>query len=61
MVTKNSKGRQNFLGTDIRNLYLEKLRLAAVYRRAEFRDDTMTFPAVIKHQIWYRLLPVTGW
>ena len=43
MVTKNSKGRQKFLGTDIKNLYLEKLRLAAVYRRAKFRDDTTTF------------------
>jgi len=37
------KGRQKFLGTDIKNLYLEKLRLAAVYRRAKFRDDTTTF------------------
>ena len=43
MVTKNSKGRQNFLGIDIKDLYLEKLRLAAVYRRAKFRDNTTTF------------------
>ena len=43
MVTKNSKGRQNVLETDIKNLYLEKLRLAAVYRRAKFRDDMTTF------------------
>ena len=43
MVTKNSKGRQKFLGTDIKNLYLEKLRLAVVYRCAKFRDDRMTF------------------
>ena len=42
MVTKNSKQRQNFLGTDIKNLHMQKLRLAAVYRRAKFRDD-MTF------------------
>jgi len=40
MVTKNSKQRQKFLGTDIKNLHTQKLRLAAVYRRAKFRDDT---------------------
>jgi len=44
MVTKNSKQRQNFLGTDIKNLQMKKkLRLAALYRRAKFRDDTTTF------------------
>ena len=43
MVTKNSKGRQKFLGTDIKNLHMQKLRLAAVYRRAKFHDDTTTF------------------
>jgi len=43
MVTKNSKGRQKFWGTDIKNLYLEKLRLAVVYRRAKSRDDMTTF------------------
>jgi len=43
MVTKNSKGRQNFLGTDIKNLHMQKLRLAAFYRCAKFRDDMTTF------------------
>jgi len=43
MVTKNSKGRQKCLGKDIKDLYLEKLRLAAIYRCATFRDDTSTF------------------
>ena len=43
MVTKNSKWRKKFLGTDIKNLYLQKLRLAAVYRHAKFRDDRTKF------------------
>jgi len=43
MVTKNSKVRQKCLGTDIKNLHMQKLRLAAVYRRAKFRDDTTMF------------------
>ena len=43
MITKNSKGRQNFLGTVIKNLHMEKLRLAIVYRCAKFRDDRTTF------------------
>ena len=43
MVTKNSKWRKIFWGTDIKNLYSRKLRLAAVYRLAKFRDDTTKF------------------
>jgi len=39
----DSKGRQNFLRTDIKNLSMQKLRLAAVYRRAKFRDDMTMF------------------
>ena len=37
------KAAPKFLGTDIKNLHMQKLRLAAVYRLAKFRDDTMTF------------------
>ena len=43
MVTKNSKWRKKILGTDIKNLYLQKLHLAAFYRHAKFRDDTTMF------------------
>jgi len=39
MVMKNSNGCQKFLGTDTKNLHMEKLRLAIVYRHAKFRDD----------------------
>ena len=58
MVTKNSKGRQKFLGIDIKNLYLEKLRLAAVYRHAKFRDDTMTFTNIKADIFKTPLLPI---
>ena len=50
------KGAPKIFGTDIKNLYLEKLRHAAVYRRAEFRDDTATFTN-IKADIFKTPLP----
>jgi len=43
MVTKNSNVCQNCLLTYIKNLCSEKLRLAADYRHAKFRDDTTKF------------------
>ena len=52
----DSKGRQNFLRTDIKNLSMQKLRLAAVYRRAKFRDDKTTFTN-IKADIFKTPLP----
>jgi len=56
MVMKNSKGRQKFLKTDIKNLYLEKLCLAAIYRHAKFRDNTTTFRN-LKADFFKTLLP----
>ena len=52
MQTQISKGRQIFLGTDIKNLHMQKFLILPLYEHAKFRADTMKesglFPAFSK-------------
>ena len=41
MQTQNSKGRQIFLGTDIKNLHMQNFLILPFYRHAKFHVDTL--------------------